>query len=71
MKKRVQNTKFELNDDFEIIFLFNAVKVYYPINTKYWTISFDNKILIIGTLLAKFSNLGNIKVRFIPVNVNI
>ncbi|KAK3486432.1 uncharacterized protein B0T23DRAFT_325195, partial [Neurospora hispaniola] len=33
--KRIKNTKFKINKDFKITFLYNTVKITYLINTKY------------------------------------
>ncbi|KAK3484571.1 uncharacterized protein B0T23DRAFT_328203, partial [Neurospora hispaniola] len=33
--KRIEDTKFKIDNNFEITFLYNAIKAAYPINTKY------------------------------------
>ncbi|KAK3338103.1 hypothetical protein B0H65DRAFT_434945 [Neurospora tetraspora] len=71
LRKRVQDAKFEMTDDFEVTLLFNAVKHHYPVDARHWAASLEDKTLTVGGLLAKLSNIGNAESRTSSINVNI
>ena len=62
-KRIITNTKFNIDNDLEITLLYNAVKTYYTVNTKFWAVSIKNKTIIIKNLITKFSDIGNTKKR--------
>ncbi|KAK3502343.1 hypothetical protein B0T13DRAFT_395393, partial [Neurospora crassa] len=35
LRKHIKDAKFKINNNFEITFLYNAIKTAYPIDTKY------------------------------------
>ncbi|KAK3948197.1 hypothetical protein QBC32DRAFT_381891 [Pseudoneurospora amorphoporcata] len=60
LRKRVRDAKFDINDDFEVIFLFNAVKHHYPVDAKHWAVAIDDKDrpLTVGGLLFKLRTIA-------------
>ncbi|MCV5091006.1 hypothetical protein OFC13_30720, partial [Escherichia coli] len=59
-----------IDGDFEVTFLYNAVKTAYPINARYWAAVLEANELDVGPFLAKFSNISNVEFR-ISININI
>ncbi|KAJ4348884.1 hypothetical protein N0V85_009742 [Neurospora sp. IMI 360204] len=59
LRKRVQDAKFAMTDDFEVTLLFNTVKHQYPVDAKHWAAALEekdkDKTLTTGGLLAKLS----------------
>ncbi|KAL0475630.1 hypothetical protein QR685DRAFT_434027, partial [Neurospora intermedia] len=68
--KRIKNTKFKIDNNFELTFLYNIIKAAYPIDAKYWVIVLEVNELNIGSFLAKLGNISNIKSRT-SININI
>ncbi|KAK3498977.1 uncharacterized protein B0T23DRAFT_301094, partial [Neurospora hispaniola] len=59
--KYIKDVKFKINEDFKVIFLYNVVKIVYPINARYWVITLEVNEIDIGIFLVKFGNIGNVE----------
>lgn len=70
LRKRIEDTKFKIDDNFELTFFYNAIKAAYPIKAKYWAAALEGKELDIGTFLSKLSNIGNVK-SYTSIDVNV
>lgn len=70
LRKCIKNTKFEIDNNFEITFLYNTVRSVYPINIRYWAAVLEAKELDLGTFLFKFSNISNVEFRT-NIDINI
>ncbi|KAK3494288.1 uncharacterized protein B0T23DRAFT_297614, partial [Neurospora hispaniola] len=57
--KYIKNTKFKINEDFEVTFLYNTIKITYPIDARYWVAALEANKLDIGSFLAKLGNISN------------
>ncbi|KAK1783506.1 hypothetical protein QBC45DRAFT_399491 [Copromyces sp. CBS 386.78] len=69
-RKRITEANLNIDDDLEMVILFNMVRTQYPIEARLWAMDMETKKLVPSVFLGKLSTIGNSEKRNPTLNVS-